>query len=308
LTDSSPEISGHAWDAATKRWLTLKYPNDFQSVPATDKGDAGIEGYCISEREVFQSYAPLAMLDTKTMYEKQRDKLTEDTGKFVRNRTRLEKILPKGFRVRRYEFLVPELRSSDLLAHANKKAEEVRNANLPYVDPEFAILVRDKSYFEPQIVQESNLLLVRLHLENRDVTTEEITDWSSGHNEGVANLDRKIGLYTSLRRLSDIARKRQYWVEAKIRAENALTKLRAHSEELWEKLWGVKQAREQLLASQYGEDSGKPESQVRSISNQLALDMIGRVPNLERLDADMLAEGLVGEWLQNCKLDFPEPA
>jgi hypothetical protein len=104
-----------------------------------------------------------------------------------------------------------------------------------------------------------------------EVPPEQVQDWATGHNEGVRNLDRKIRLYTTLSRPQDIQRKREYWIEAKIRAENALEELRARSEEIWEKLWGVKQSRERLLDGEFGETLGRGK-QVRSISEQLAKD------------------------------------
>jgi hypothetical protein len=296
---------GNAWEASVKRWLHLKHPNDFQPVPATDGGDGGIEGYCISERTVYQCYRPLEYLDTKTLCEKQKAKLRDDIGKFMTNQVKLVRILPDAFKVLRYDYVVPELRSSDVVAYANAKAKAVRAANLTYVDPDFAIMVRDRDYFAPQIAEDQARLLAKLRLDVAEVPPEQVQDWATGHNEGVRNLDRKIRLYTSLTRPHEVQRKREYWIEAKIRAENALEKLRERSEEIWEKLWGVKQSRERLLDRQFGEAPGRG-GQVPAISKQVATDMIGRVPNLEPVDAETLADGLVGEWLQNCKLDFPE--
>src|ERR1039457_1533509 len=118
MNELLPITDGNAWEASVKRWLHLKHPNDFQPVPATDKGDGGIEGYCLEERTVYQCYSALEYFDTKTLYEKQRDKLTTDIGKFIANTTKLLRILPAGFKVRRYDYVVPELRSSELVAHA----------------------------------------------------------------------------------------------------------------------------------------------------------------------------------------------
>ena len=298
-------LDGNSWEADVKRWEFLKFPNDFQSVPATDRGDSGIEGYCISERSVCQCYSPLANIPTKDLYERQRRKLSEDIAKFICNASKLLKILPPGFKVRRYEFIVPEFRSAELVAHANNKAREVLAANLPYVDKEFAIMIRDKSCFAHQIKQEQQALLAKLHLDICDPAISEIDDWTAGNDSGVANLDRKIRIYTTSANPSDLRRQRDYWIKAKIRADNALEKLRSHSEELWEKLWGVKRARERLLEKEFGLTPG-PGEKVRRIGDDVARDMVGRLPNLEPVDAETLADGLVGEWLQNCNLDFPE--
>jgi len=298
------ELDGNSWEADVKRWLRLKYPNDFQDVPATDKGDAGIECFCISDCNVYQCYSPLSHMDTKSLYESQRDKLTEDIGKFVQNKAKLLRVLPRRFRVRRYCFVVPEYRSRQLGEHANTKSEEVRVAGLDYVAHDFAILVHQRLDYETQQREEQARLLKKLNLDLEDVEQEAVLKWVVGNNVGVQNLDRKIKAIYGLTANKDIEKQREYWIERKICTDNALEKLRSRTPETWEKLWEVKRARERLLGKEYSTAGAKPES-VATISDKLASDMITRVPNLEQIGADTLADGLVGGWLQDCKLDFP---
>ena len=298
------ELDGNSWEADVKRWLRLKYPNDFQDVPATDKGDAGIECFCICDCNVYQCYGGLTNIDTKSLYESQRNKLTDDIGKFINNKTKLLKVLPRRFRVRRYCFVVPEYRSRQLVEHANTKSEEVRVAGLDYVAHDFAILVQQRADYEPQQREEQARLLKKLNLDLEDVEKEAVIEWVVGNNTGVQNLDRKIKAYTGFTANTDIEKLRGYWIERKICTDNALEKLRSRSPEAWEKLWEVKRARERLLGREYGSAGAKSESVV-TISDKLASDMIATVPNLEQVGAETLANGLVGGWLQDCKLDFP---
>ena len=300
-------MDGNSWEADVKRWLLLKYPNDFQEVPATDKGDAGIEGYCICDCNVYQCYAALPNLDTKSLYENQRDKLTEDIGKFVGNKAKLVKLLPRGFKTRRYFFVMPEYRSRDLVSHANEKAEEVRQAKLVYAAADFAIMLHKKADYEQQQREEQLRLLKKLNLDIEDVEKEAVQEWVVGNNAGVQNLDRKIRAFTGLTAQADIEKLREYWIERKICTDNALEKLHARTPDAWEKLWAVKQARERLLGREYSR-AGAKTGNVAAISDKLADDMISRVQNLEQVGAETLAEGLVGEWLQDCKLDFPTNA
>jgi hypothetical protein len=303
MTNLLQELDGNSWESDVKRWLRLKYPNDFQEVPATDRGDAGIEGYCICDCLVYQCYAALEKLDTKSLYENQRDKLTGDIGKFVQNKAKLLKVLPRKFKVRRYCFVVPEYRSRQLVEHANTKSEEVRVARLDYVADDFAILVHKKVDYEPQQREEQLRLLRKLNLDLEEVEKEAL-EWVIGNNAGVQNLDRKIRTFTGLTDKKDIEKQREYWIERKICTDNALEKLRSRTPEAWEKLWDVKRARERLLGREYG-IAGSKVGTVANISDKLASDMITRVPNLEQIGAETLAEGLVGGWLQDCKLDFP---
>ena len=133
---------------------------------------------------------------------------------------------------------------------------------------------------------------------------EAVLDWVVGNNTGVQNLDRKIKAIYGFTANKDIEKQREYWIEKKICTDNALEKLRSRTPDAWETLWEVKRARERLLGRVYSSVGAKAES-VANISDKLAADMITRVPNLEPVGAETLAEGLVGEWLQDCKLDFP---
>ncbi len=297
---------GNSWEADVKRWLRLRYPNDFQSIPAADGGDAGIEGFCHVDSIVYQCYSPQLAYDTKTGYEHQRDKLTQDIGKFISNVKKLERLLPKGFKTRRYCFVIQDFRSKDLVAHATSKTDEVRAAKLSYVADDFAIIVQDGDDYEAEQRIEEQRLIVRLKVETEAVDSVEVESWETGNNKGVQNLDRKIPLFTGLVDREHVESHRRYWIERKICTDNALEKLRLHSAEAWEQLWKVKHGREQLLGRAFGTPDPTKGS-VKSISDELASDMISRVPNLEKIGADTLAEGIVGEWLQNCKLDFPTP-
>lgn len=304
MSELQKGLDGNSWEADVKRWLRLKYPNDFQEIPAVDKGDAGIEGFCICDCLVYQCYAPLAQLDTKALYEHQRDKMTEDVGKFIQNKVKLTAVLPRQFRARRYCFVVPEYRSRDLVVHANTQSERVRNARLGYAADDFAILVHKKEDYEPQQREEQLRLLRKLKLDLEDVKKTAVSEWVVGNNLGVQNLDRKIKTIYALKDPKDIEVQREYWIERKICTDNALEKLRSRTPEAWENLWEVKRARENLLGRQYSSVGAKPET-VAEISEKLASDMISRVPNIERVGAETLAEGLVGGWLQDCKLNFP---
>ncbi|MCF7732255.1 MAG: hypothetical protein K9N23_11230 [Akkermansiaceae bacterium] len=300
---STELIDGNSWEANVKRWLRIRYPNDFQDVPATDGGDGGIEGFCISDQNVYQCYAALQSLDTRSLYENQRDKLTKDIGKFIDNQAKLIRTLPPGFKTRRYCFLVPEFRSLELVAHAQAKTQEVRAAALPYVAGDFSIIIQTKADYEAEQRLETARLLKNLQLEITDIDDDKVEAWVVGNNIGVQNLDRKIPLFTSLSEQTDVELERKYWIERKICTDNALEKLRSHSAEAWEKIWSVKVGRERLLGRSHGQ-FGSGSGTVAAISEKVVFDMIEQVPNLAKIGAETLAEGLVGEWLQNCKLNF----
>jgi hypothetical protein len=299
------DVEGIAWEVRVKRWLKLRYPNgDFVELPAGHGGDRGIEGYSI-DGNVYQCYGPREGLDIGPLYEKQRDKLTEDIGKFVRNHEQLSKIFPDSFKVRKYCFTVPKHESAELVRHANSQSKRVFDAGLTYVAPDFRVVILHLEDFLPERNAEQRLGLTKLQIEFEDVEQGVIEQWAVEHDDGVKNLDRKIRSYTGEQQSWKVSEIRDHWIEANIRSDNALAKLRSRSEVVWERLVTIKRTQEKLLFRRYGKIPANFNEADRA-AEQLASEMITQVPNLDRMGAETLATGIVGEWLHKCSLDFPE--
>lgn len=305
MNEFSQDVDGITWEARVKRWLKLRYPNhDFVVVPDGHGGDRGIEGYSL-DGNVYQCYGPREGLDIGPLYEKQRDKLTEDIGKFINNEKELAKIFPANFKVRRYCFTVPRHESAQLVQHANAQTARVLAAGLPYVAPDFQVVILTLEDFVREREAEQRLGLTKLQIEFEDVERQVIEQWTEEHDDGVKNLDRKIRSYTGEQQTWKIGQIREQWIEAHIRSDNALAKLRTRSEVTWEKLQATKRNQERLLFRRYGITPAHF-NEADEAAEQLAAEMVQQVPNLDKLGADTLATGIVGEWLHKCSLDFPE--
>ncbi len=112
-----------------------------QHIPAAVGGDGGIDAVVRSRGIVYQFYAPEPYATARELYERQRDKLTDDIGKFIANRSRIQKILGDT-KASRWILLTPFLRHSELVAHAAAKTVEVRKAKLPYVkSADFEVII-----------------------------------------------------------------------------------------------------------------------------------------------------------------------
>src|SRR5580704_2897009 len=126
--------------------LRLHYgPGQFVDVPAKHGGDFGIEGFS-RDGCAYQCYAAEEPLATNDLYEKQRDKITMDLFKFVKNRLHLIKLFTTT-KISRWILMVPRFESTRLIQHAGKKAEEVRASNLPYVVVDFQVCVETDDLF-----------------------------------------------------------------------------------------------------------------------------------------------------------------
>lgn len=79
-TDIGP-LDGERWEALIQSVFKRKYDTYQEMVPSP--GDLGIEGFVLGEGIVIQCYCPDEDYDTKTLHEKQRDKITRDIKKLL---------------------------------------------------------------------------------------------------------------------------------------------------------------------------------------------------------------------------------
>ena len=85
--DELSDYTGDTWQEFGNPLVELKYgPGNYQRVPDVDKGDAGMEGFTTSGH-IYQLYAPenARNLPLAKKYEKCRNKMTVDIGKFINN-------------------------------------------------------------------------------------------------------------------------------------------------------------------------------------------------------------------------------
>ena len=293
-------LDGNEWQERVRRWLRLKYGTDFQPVPAMQGGDRAIEGYSL-DGQVYQCYAARDGFDVNDLYKHQRDKLTEDIKHFIKYQNKLLQLLPQGFLVHRYCFVVPKYESAKLVEHINTKTAEVKTANLPFVAADFQIVILERDDFEVERIKEERSMLIKLKIEFSEPSIEDVTHWTAEHDQGVINLERKIPQFGSTRALASIRNTRDKWIRAHIRAANALNRLRQRSSDIWEGLDEVRSRLERRLELNYGNEAG-PVSAVKAAAEELALEMQRQVPNLDRGDANDLADGIVADWLQKCSL------
>lgn len=293
-------LDGNEWQERVRRWLRLRYGTDFQPIPAMDDGDRAIEGYSL-DGQVYQCYAARDGFDVRQLYEHQRDKLTEDVRKFISYEPKLVKLLPQYFLVHRYCFVVPKYESAQIVAHANAKATEIRAAKLAFVADDFQIIILERDDFEVERAAEETKMLAKLKIEFSEPSIQDVSTWTAGNDVGAQNLEWKIPKFTGVRSKGLILKTRDRWIRAHIRAANALNRLRSKSAEIWEALDDARLRMERRLELHYGHEAG-PVSAVNAAAEELASEMQRKVPNLDRGDANDLADGIVADWLQKCSL------
>lgn len=189
---AAARLVGTEWEDWANRLLSHHYgPADYQRVPSKDRGDAGLEGYSISERVAFQCYGCEEPIGVSERYEKQRNKMTEDVGKFINNKTTLQGIF-KPLQMTRWVLFVPIFDSKEIAAHAAKKTQEVIDAGLPYVASDFRVVVVQESSYSHARDQLLSTTPSGLKLVKPVVSDHAVNVWSSSNDGLVGVLQDKL--------------------------------------------------------------------------------------------------------------------
>ena len=119
-------MSGNAWEDLCVQCYRIRYQKDnYTAIPATQGGDAGIEGFTF-KGIVHQCYCPERDYSDNELYAHQRDKLTADIEKLKKNANKLKALgVPP---VVEWHFNIPEYKDTRILTHAESKRQEVIKA------------------------------------------------------------------------------------------------------------------------------------------------------------------------------------
>lgn len=307
MTDRSPRLEGQEWQQWATQLLHLRYAlGNYQEVPDTQQGDAGIEGYSLDGR-AYQMYGPEGELTVARRHGKLRDKMTEDIKKFIKNKDKLCRLLG-SLKIKRWILLVPSFDSKEIVEHAAKKTAEVLAANLPYVD-------RDD--FRVVVLQEAAFAAERAHLLNHAVTGIEITandvddcDADSWFEEE-KNCDRVIALELKIAKLPTLAtpEKRKSFKREVIKwwldGQNILDGLRKYPE-AWESIRRVKSEQEKYMRGNCMISNKHPSDMLQDALGKIEDSVKRKVAALADSSRKAVAHEAVADWLMRCPLDFPE--
>ena len=188
-------MDGERWEELCDGCYRIRYQEDgYQKVPATANGDAGIEGF--TNRLVYQCYYPEGEYSDQQWYEKLRDKLTKDIGKFV-NEEYAIKLKNLGVKnIREWHLVVPSYRDKRIIEHAKAKTDMVlekkkENPELySYISDDFEIRIEVAKDFTVEISQLVRNFCLDIKL-NTAIKDSDI-DLSKCESVKVENIKRKV--------------------------------------------------------------------------------------------------------------------
>lgn len=143
-------FDGDKWEAICQLCFKKRYESEAYFEIKATPGDFGIEGFTRTGK-VFQCYCPDEHYTQNELYEKQRDKITNDLKKLQTFEKPLAKKLG-GTLINKWYFVSPNYSKNEIIDHCTKKRDEIRALNLSIVDnSNFEVIPWDIDNLKPEI-------------------------------------------------------------------------------------------------------------------------------------------------------------
>ena len=304
-------MTGDAWEELCVQCYRIRYQKDnYTAIPATQGGDAGIEGFT-NNGIVHQCYCPERSYSDQDLYKHQRDKLTTDIEKLKKNAARLCALgVPP---VVEWHFNIPEYKDSRILEHAETKRQEILKAkndkpdDYVHIADDFKIIIKIAEDFKPEISRIIRTTLTDMKL-NLAVKHSDEPDWSKCESEKVANIRRKIKAVMLVDDNSEALNQVVgIYVFCYISGIEIMGNLRVNFPEIYEDIFQLEQSykRDVTIKTLMNTDKKMNSSLFNDILNEFH-------SKLERDFSKMLTEASIGElkqdlvasWLADCSMEF----
>lgn len=267
------------------------------------KGDCGIEGFA-SDGTAYQCYAAQQCMGPDELLKKQRNKMTIDIGKFIKNEKELREIFGT-IKISQWNLVVPYWNNKDLIKHANKKAAEVEALSLSHASSNFAISILTGDDFEVERALLGNLSLYHFDVAAPAVQPDELDSWIQD-NENltlVNNLARKAKSINA-GRAGYLREKFQARIVAQfIGGSVVLGRLEQELPEVYQRVIEYKVSREANLEAETYVTTKVPAEFFRQTLEEYRSELSG-VPGISGRVADTLAREAVADWLLRCPMEF----
>lgn len=293
-------LSGNEWQGLCVRVLHEHHGGGkFVEVPDQDRGDAGLEGYSL-DGSIYQCYAPEnEPLDAGVRYEKQRNKMTKDVGKFIDNRDKVEKVIPPEYRAKSWIMLVPLITTKRLLEHAHSQTIRIRAEALPYADPKIIVMPHTLRSYE----RAKNSVIAR-QVDRRNLPPFADPDYEHIGDPLIEIMGGKLSRTTGFREPTARGRFIDRLLANSVVGREQRDWISDHYSELGVELEDQLSDLEARLEAQYPLDQPSADRLLASIlrdTEQVVVDVL----NVRKSQARVVAEGQVAQWLMDCPLDFP---
>ena len=294
------------WEKHIQTVLKVRYAQpvgSYQHIPADIKGDCGLEGFAV-DGTAYQCYSCQNWIDFRALLDHQKNKMTVDIGKLLKNEAELLTILG-DIRIGVWNFVLPFWNDKELLKHARKKQSEVRNKSPKHTTEDFriAIITGDEFAIERQMLAKQNVYAFDVEdLPDRGATAAAWMDDHKGLSV-VENLTRKA---TAIAKGKSATMRQTFlsqMVKDYIDGSVVLSRLEQEIPEVYEQVIQRKANRETELETASVTNTLVPGRFFDTTLSQYKAELRG-VSGISPHAADILAREAVADWLLRCPLEF----
>lgn len=299
-------FNGKTWEDLCQLVFKKKYDHLGYQQMVASPGDFGLEGFTLRSGMGFQCYCPDKHYGATELYEKQRDKITADVTK-LKTYAKLIADRIGEVKIRDWHFVTPEVDRNALLAHARAKEDEVRGWNLPILDPEFTIHLRDADFYLTEINEIRSLNGESLSF---DTTTPALPPLDGPPEEYEANLRRKTEVRLSPRaghpQVDRLFAALYGQAQSAFLEHGALLRRIEHTAPpIYFKLLRLVSEYENTVLELGTTWTGAAEELVVKVRTGLSDRIASQLgPHIDSTEADRIARHIVARWLAVCELDF----
>lgn len=307
------ELNGDTWEELCQSCYRIKYQDQhYTEIPASYRGDAGIEGFT-RNGIVNQCYCTEKAFSDDDLYNHQRDKMTTDMGKLIDPdyKKRLKKLgVPQ---IHEWHFVIPCYKDSRIIQHAETKRQEVLKAKkdnpeqYDYIADDFIVVIKQAEDFKFEITRtiRESITDKKLNVAVREVKD---IDWSLCDSEKVNNIRRKVKAVMDDAEDSDPVLNQvvNMYIESYIKGMEIMKMLRVSYAAIYEDVHGLEQAYKKQVALKTGMNTNKSmNSQIfNEILNDFEVHLKDTCGYFDSASIIELKIDIVSMWLADCSMLF----
>lgn len=307
------ELNGDTWEELCQSCYRIKYQDQhYTEIPASYRGDAGIEGFT-RNGIVNQCYCTEKAFSDDDLYNHQRDKMTTDMGKLIDPdyKKRLKKLgVPQ---IHEWHFVIPCYKDSRIIQHAETKRQEVLKAKkdnpeqYDYIADDFIVVIKQAEDFKFEITRtiRESITDKKLNVAVREVKD---IDWSLCDSEKVNNIRRKVKAVMDDAEDSDSVLNQvvNMYIESYIKGMEIMKMLRVSYAAIYEDVHGLEQAYKKQVALKTGMNTNKSmNSQIfNEILNDFEVHLKDTCGYFDSASIIELKIDIVSMWLADCSMLF----
>lgn len=307
------ELNGDTWEELCQSCYRIKYQDQhYTEIPASYRGDAGIEGFT-RNGIVNQCYCTEKAFSDDDLYNHQRDKMTTDIGKLIDldYKKRLKKLgVPQ---IHEWHFVIPYYKDSRIIQHAETKRQEVLKTKkdnpeqYDYIADDFIVVIKQAEDFKFEITRtiRESITDKKLNVAVREVKD---IDWSLCDSEKVNNIRRKVKAVMDDAEDSDPVLNQvvNMYIESYIKGMEIMKMLRVSYAAIYEDVHGLEQAYKKQVALKTGMNTNKSmNSQIfNEILNDFEVHLKDTCGYFDSASIIELKIDIVSMWLADCSMLF----